>query len=178
MKEIALKQAIAALTEMLHGLRQIGIADNHEQAAAGWSRFLNGSQKVYNKLCAGAKGHPESFSWMQRQLDIRKTDQGLAYVHQARHAEEHGLEEGATEQPTRPFYMDVGEVEYHGRKFPVTLMPRGSYLGPITNRGVTYYPPALEDGPELGRTPLLWLAERTAEQIGEMVNAAGGLPLH
>jgi hypothetical protein len=53
--------------------------------------FLTSSHRVFSKLAAGAQAGKSS-AWYGRIKRERKNDDLLAYMQQARHADEHGLE--------------------------------------------------------------------------------------
>jgi hypothetical protein len=65
--------------------------DGARQMSQLWSDYLAGSQRVFSKLAAAASGGKCS-AWSGRIKNQRKNDELLQYVHQARHADEHGLE--------------------------------------------------------------------------------------
>ena len=56
-----------------------------------WGDFLIAAGAVYSKLEQGAKGHPASEPWFGAKKAQRKADPLLAYLHQARNVEEHGI---------------------------------------------------------------------------------------
>ena len=57
-----------------------------------WEEFLTAAHGIYSKLEQGAKTAPASKVWFNQKKHERRTDPLLTYIHQARNAEEHGIE--------------------------------------------------------------------------------------
>ena len=128
-----------------------------QEMPALWSDYLVGSQRVFSKLAAAATGR-KSAPWYGNIKNQRKSDELLQYVHQARHADEHGLENiaepsaggiafGAADR-RRPFKMALfrigmpGEITIVGpENVGVAFKPANAILFPVTNEGRTYEPP-------------------------------------
>ncbi len=91
MRRLALQRANQELRHMREAYECLRIAQNFDQAERYWSGFLDAHQRVYNRLSAGKTGHPASVRWMIDKLRERRDDPLLQYLHQARHADEHGL---------------------------------------------------------------------------------------
>jgi hypothetical protein len=58
-----------------------------------WANFLNAGNSVYEALAKGSKATPQSRQWFGAKKRERRTDPLLNYMHQARNAAEHGLNE-------------------------------------------------------------------------------------
>jgi hypothetical protein len=59
---------------------------------AAWIDFLYAFNGVYQKLQKGSLLNGKSKAWFGRIKHMRDSDELLSYLHQARNAEEHGLE--------------------------------------------------------------------------------------
>ena len=93
-------------------------------------------------------------AWSERLQKTRDQDELLRYVHQARHADEHGLERIAEKQGGElgttpgdgPAYIRTitaipgkrVSIEYSGARPHVTWTPETVVLLPVRNRGLVY----------------------------------------
>ena len=64
-----------------------------QQINHSWKDFVASSNKFFSMLKLGAKSNTKSEPWFGRISHFRKKDELLNYMHQARHGEEHELEE-------------------------------------------------------------------------------------
>lgn len=92
MKQAAIAHANARLAKARRALSEMNEAKSLDDAALAWSDFLIAASGVYSKLEQGAKGGGKSEGWFGRKKHERKADPLLQYVHQARNADEHGIE--------------------------------------------------------------------------------------
>jgi hypothetical protein len=86
----------AAQAEIARARRAILLLEkpkNFSEAASAWFEFLLAANRIYSKLERGAKGNGRSMAWFGRMKHARKNDELLSYLHHARNAEEHGLEQ-------------------------------------------------------------------------------------
>jgi hypothetical protein len=121
-----------------------------------WSDFLVGSQRVFSKLAA-ASTSGRSSAWFGRIKNARKNDPLLQYIHQARHADEHGLEPIAKAN-SRSFGIDAANrdlslrinhlqiargaiTKLDAENAYLSFTPADAILHPVTNDGRTYAPP-------------------------------------
>lgn len=130
-------------------------------AKSAWSDLLIRLQRVYNRLAAAAPETGSANAWWGRKKHERENDELLMYLHQARHAEEHGLDEiVGTRPPSLGINPGPGGVSFGpgGTTFSVgpegatvvgdwsgslklTYNPPALILVPVTNRNVVYNPP-------------------------------------
>lgn len=66
-----------------------------------WYVFLTSSKNIYTVLEQGSKSTPQSRQWFGKVKSLRKSDQLLQYLFEARNDEEHGLGESLRLQPAR-----------------------------------------------------------------------------
>jgi hypothetical protein len=92
MKQIAIVQAKAKLEKARQAVAALANAKTLPEANSTWADFLHAAIGIYTKLEQGAKGSGPSNAWFGRKKHERKTDPLLRYIHQARNADEHGLE--------------------------------------------------------------------------------------
>lgn len=92
MKAVALAKAgdhLELAEEAAKGLTLDGGFKLYERA---WSEFLSQVSRFYSKLEQGAKGTAKSEGWFGHKKGERSDDPLLSYLHQARNADEHGLD--------------------------------------------------------------------------------------
>lgn len=92
MKRAAVDQARNRLEKARRALADMKNSRLLDATASAWSNFLVASSGVYSKLEQGAKGAGLSEAWFGRKKHERRTDRLLQYIHQARNADEHGIE--------------------------------------------------------------------------------------
>lgn len=125
-----------------------------------WSDFLIGSQRVFSKLAAASEG--KSAAWFGKIAKERGEDELLVYVHQARHADEHGLEKVASPvggdlqvnedaagkgMLIKELRIGNGSVEnLDAENAAIRFNPADAVLHPVKNRGRTYPPPNTHEG--------------------------------
>lgn len=93
MKSKAIDQARARLEKCNEAISKMESSASFEQFEAAWSDFLLAAAGVYSKLEQGAKGVGSSEGWFGRKKNVRKNDELLRYIHHARNADEHGLDQ-------------------------------------------------------------------------------------
>ncbi len=158
-----------------------------------WRDLLNHIQRVHNYLNAAAKGSNAEVTWVQTQTNIRKNDELLQYAHQARHADEHGLEEVVQPQFTGylipPWnsgvninsvmhspdgYLVVDAVDDNGNQVDPLEIVALNYVRivPVTNRAVPYAVPTSHLGQPVDVNNIAIIARQLARHIDNTVNAA------
>ena len=106
MNPTAHRQAAIAVKRAARALRRLNESDEPEDLEEAWDHFLHESSRVYAKLRAAARGHPQSWKWFGKRLDERESDPLLLYTHHARNSDMHRYEEVATTK--NPMVMRVG----------------------------------------------------------------------
>ncbi len=122
-----------------------------------WSDFLNHMQRAYNRL-GGAAKDGRARGWYQRLQAQRSADPLMQYLHQARHADEHGIEEVSDEffgsieigsgSYVESFSVDNRRVTSSKVSGNVKITLKHE-LVPVKNRGVTYPIPDAHLGKEM-----------------------------
>ena len=90
----AILQANQRLANARDALVKLEAANNLTAVERAWSDYLIATSAIYSKLEIGAKGQNFSGPWFGAKKRQRKDDPLLSYLHQARHAEEHGIAHG------------------------------------------------------------------------------------
>lgn len=97
MKPIAIEQAKIRLIKARRATSRLINAKSYEDAEDAWTDFLSAAAAIYSKLEQGCKNDGASGAWFGRKKKVRKDDELLRYLHQARNSDEHGIER-VTEQ--------------------------------------------------------------------------------
>jgi hypothetical protein len=173
MDKRAVEHAERAFRRARRRLEEFGTATDIDEAEELWSEFLHWASKVHEKIRAGApqNGDPDSWTWFKKKLDERENDELLAYMHHARNAEHHRLEDVAAAEKfvsinsRGTVLIDKLTISPEG---PVgTWHPQGPSskliveqtlklrLVPVTDKGVTYPVPTRHRGDQtaVGRNP-------------------------
>jgi hypothetical protein len=102
MKPNAIQQAEQRLISAQEALDAFKGAETKPDIAAArrhWSSFLAEGAGVFTKLEQGAKCCGKCAAWFGRVKNLRKKDQLLSYLHHARDADTHGLDEVTVHAP-------------------------------------------------------------------------------
>lgn len=159
MKLQGLQKALAEFDAARRARAAMAAASRIEEVEAHWAEFLVRFGRIYNKLAAATKGDPRAAPWFGRQSNLRSKDPLLRYLHQARDCHEHSIEAVTeTHKGSATFASDDGgkaeslQADMDGFRGRIFLRPGtsgtiggslpGIVLVPVTNRGVTYDPPA------------------------------------
>lgn len=125
MDRAAVVHARNRLVNAEKSLKKLKNANARSEANRRWSDFLIACAGVYNKLEQGAKSSGSSEAWFGRKKHERKSDGLLSYLHHARNAEEHSLQQ-ITGESTGAFFV-------HGSMF-VTPLGDGQFKFDRTNK--------------------------------------------
>ena len=103
---------------------------------AAWSELLRRVERVYAKTKASSSNMSGWPSINSEIVNLRKTDPVLLYIQQARHADEHSIQDVATDWDAQlsAVTQEDGSVKVSWKHWDRPLLP-------VTNRGVTYQPP-------------------------------------
>ncbi|WP_027991925.1 hypothetical protein [Sinorhizobium meliloti] len=74
-------------------------ASDHPEIVDLWDEFLHDLQAIFNAVGNAAGTNGKSQAWFARKKQERKNDELLQYLHQARHAAEHGIAPIASRMP-------------------------------------------------------------------------------
>src|SRR5262249_19142107 len=145
-----------------------------DELAWAWSGFLTDAQRVFLKLREATRAGPSN-RWSEILQRTRDQDELLRYVHQARHADEHGLE--SAQKQNGELNITAGDgpahihtitaipgkgvsIEYRGERPVVTWTPERVVLLPVRNRGVVYPVPTQHLRQRLPDATAMSIAER------------------
>lgn len=124
----------AATRELKRALRAtkqfVEAGDDFESAEDAYDTFLTHAGRVYEKLRAACHGHPLDWRWWKKKMDERRDDELLVYVHKARNAETHRLENSTiwlkpgNHQIHLQGYGPILETIYFGQLQPLSVTDR------------------------------------------------------
>lgn len=161
-------------------------ASDLEAMADAWELFLIYHQRTWNRCEAHYKGQACWTPLLPKYSAKRKQDSLLQYVHQARHADEHGLSlvaepqasftvvSGGTIQGGSVIRGDGPSFIAPGSTAKVVFHPATVVANPVWNRGQRYDPPVLHGR---DRPPVLPVAEeaiRFYAQLFQEIEERGG----
>lgn len=93
MKSKAIERAKDRLNRASQAVEALDNANGFEQVSAAWYDFLLASDAIYEQLRAGSSRSDRSRGWFNNKAGQRKADPLLNYLHHARNAEYHGIED-------------------------------------------------------------------------------------
>ena len=139
-----------------------------------WKEFLRRLERSWNKLNALHKSDPRWNAWQSPYVHMRRTDQLISYLVNARGADEHSVQEitaaegtSVTINPATGSGMHIERMVFTRNsihvqsKQPVkiTFSPAKIRLLPVVNRGQTYPVPTEHKGDSLDPSNITALAE-------------------
>jgi hypothetical protein len=80
-------------------LSELKVSSEYEVFSDTWYTFLVAEKSVYTVLEQGAKISPQSRQWFGKVKQIRRDDELLQYLFEARNDDEHGLESSTVHVP-------------------------------------------------------------------------------
>ena len=146
----------------------VGSFVEYEQA---WREFLRRVERIYGKTRAASRNLPQWQPINSRVHQLREKDPLLLYVRQARNADEHTIQDVASDWQPEPYAVPIGDgaVEVHFKHGDRPLLP-------VTVRGVTYEPARAHLGASFadslgkGRDEPAIVAEMTLSFYAEFIN--------
>jgi hypothetical protein len=111
MKPQGVEKARYYLNKAKAALERVRVSRNFEQFSDAWVDFLAALNSVHSKLEAASEGNPKSYQWMSKKIHIRRKDPLLLYLHQARNAEEHGIEDVAEDAGIGVSVLGTGYIK-------------------------------------------------------------------
>jgi hypothetical protein len=189
---IALDRAIDHLGDARSSFDRLKRASTLAEAERDWSSLLINVQRTISKLAAGAK-EGSSAGWFGKIRHDQRHDPLVQYMHQARHADEHGVDRVAEARPggvklnpadpTKPFHIgqmiiDRGTVHMSGGSNVFAVITPGELaLKPVLNEGRIYNPPTAHRGEDLTDRSLLGVATKMMSYLEGKVAEAEALPV-
>lgn len=172
MKQIAIDKAQARLDKARTSLARIRASTSYADFVSAWTDFLVNANSVYTILEQGAKSSPQCRQWFGGKKKERRADPLLQYLHQARNADEHGLEpvsqlRGGSFSLSAEGSIHIERLAIDGNgnidlrlgpdstgKPVIKLTPATAVLLPVTDDrfGATFQPPLEHKGVKLTDT--------------------------
>lgn len=166
-----LEPANKQLTFAQNCIDRMKIATNFDDYDEAWTDYLSRIENIFNRIWAASSPVREKFVGFSSKVNhLRKTDELLIYLKQARNTVHHGIADTSKSIPAA-FNITAKDVPVHIKDFGydsqgnlilvstgplnVKFQPERVELIPCTNRGETYYPPRHHKGlPITGKDPL------------------------
>jgi hypothetical protein len=158
-------------------------------ALDAWEDFLNSAGRFYTKMRAAAVGKPKLWAWFTSKLDERRDDPFLQYMHQARNADVHRLEESVVLHGRVGFRAVGGSIAFFGGSIdsetginfdwkPLTPGARMEnfiedarlLLTDVTNSGRTYAVPKTHLGNDLGELTIFDATQLMVAYLDSMLS--------
>lgn len=133
MKIVGFQKAQKRAEQLKKCLDQLRSSRNHSDFEEAWTNFLLAHNAIFTILEQSAKHSPQSRQWYGRKKNERRKDPLLQYLHQARNADEHGIEPITVDVPGSVNVIgDVygGLIKFDGQGRPAFFMekrPDGTY---------------------------------------------------
>lgn len=162
------------------GIDKIKGSNSLDEYEDHWKDFLHNLERAWNKLTSHLKRSPKFQGWNRRgQVErLRKQDELLSYLINARGADEHSIEDitkkeagGIGINPAQgnsltinQLVIDNGNISFDAdRPVKIEFISGKIRLLPITNRGREYKVPAKHLGKDIASTDPAKLAELALE---------------
>jgi hypothetical protein len=143
MEQIAVDKARRRLEKATGCVKRMEDSRSFSEFESAWTDFLIALNSIHAALELGAKTNPQSRQWYGGKKTMRRKDPLLSYLHQARNADEHGIEPIAAHKPGG---VKIGA----GAQLSViakTVVNRGKAsikFHPIEGPGLVIIPPSAE----------------------------------
>lgn len=163
----AVTKAKLKLDQAKSALNGVKTSKDFDEFQNFWVMFLSSGNTIYTSLQQGAKINAPSKRWFDKKNCLRKRDALLQYLHQARNAENHGIEPVAE---LIPGGLNIGPIDPSRRavisnsvvnisdngvaisnlegidNLRIEMVPPKVILITVYNRGVPYAPPSEHKG--------------------------------
>jgi hypothetical protein len=164
---IELGRAVAAVDAMRN-------AKTLEEFEENWKELLRRTERTWNKIHAHFGKSPKWSSWHIKFESLRKTDQVLSYLVNARGAEEHTVNEIVGREPGgiginaaegNSLYIERMEITggkitiQSSQKLKIDFISARTTLMPVLNRGRTYQVPTEHLGKPIDSKNVVAVAE-------------------
>ncbi|RUV98327.1 hypothetical protein [Mesorhizobium sp.] len=171
MKTKGYQKAQDEIADAREAVRRMVAADTLGAAEREWRNFLEHFARMFNKLLIACKGDTRAYPWFGKKKNEREKNPLLIYLSQARHSNEHSIEDSTEHVTTSitfdgppgtisidgPLYDENGNIRISAfstsSNMTVTHGLTGLRILPVTNRGVTYTPPIAAAGTVIESTP-------------------------
>lgn len=166
-------------------------AGSFREFRKSWTEFLLHANGVYTQLEQAAKVTPQARQWFGAKKRERKDDELLQYLRQARHSDEHTLDEVSRYEPG---FIGVGESgSGHIEGLVLSTLPSGELeilapdgmpvpiksvrpritLRPVTGKGnIVYLPPMSRRGKSLADISPAAIATLAVEALDQLLSEA------
>jgi hypothetical protein len=158
MKQIAVDKARRRLEKASMCLKRMEDSGSFDEFESAWTDFLIALNAIHTSLEQDAKTSPQSRQWYGGKKVVRRKDPLLSYLHQARNADEHGIEPIAAHKPggvkigagaqlsvIAKTVVNRGKasIEFHPIEGPgLEIIPPSAELIPVRNQfGNVFAPP-------------------------------------
>jgi hypothetical protein len=164
------------------------LAKSFDEFEEHWREFLRRLERIWNKSEAHYRRSPKWNGWKGKFEALRREDELLLYLYQARGAEEHSVAELVQHEPgslaikagpsgsvhIRRMQMAGNRIELEvlGEPPVIELTPSRVKLLPVTNRGRTYSPPTKHLGVDIDPTRVIEAAELAIAFYDELLKKA------
>jgi hypothetical protein len=165
----ALAAAHRAANRAFEAAKRLQDAETLDEQIDAWEDHLMHAARVYEKLKAGARGNQKSWAWFGKKQDERNDDELLCYMHHARNADYHRLEDVTHKEPGPRF---AGKMR--GERIDVEI-PGKLKLVPVTDKQIEYQPPKMFKGRGLQNDYAYFAAFLMVIHLREMVAEAHSL---
>jgi hypothetical protein len=137
MEKAAIGKARTRLQKARESLDRAKSSKDFGEFTSAWTDFLTATNNIHSTLRAGAQSNATSRQWVGGKKRIRTQDPLLSYLHQARNADEHGIEPVAELVPASlsisgAEIAKVQRVDRDGNNFNITLHPHIKELPTVT----------------------------------------------
>lgn len=184
MNDKALSQAKSRVQAAKKKLEDMLLSGSPNDTCALWSEFLTEHNKAYQKLYRATETG-KSKIWADKLKNTRKCDELLRYIHHARNADEHGIEDITASDPSVLTIGDPGEdvhIEYLNINGPnvsgkvhhgtVRWYPPRVRLIPVKDRGEIYDLPHVHLGEEISPDSPFRLGELACKYLESVIREA------
>jgi hypothetical protein len=169
MKREAIEKATKALDAARDAYLLLGKDESFPQSEQAWRDFLSQACRVYNYLEAGSQGCRKSNPWYGKVKHDRNKDPLLRYLHHARNADEHSLQD--VKPPLTALSISPDPITEPGLQ-TISITVGYGHLVPITDSGVKYDVPKEHQGKSLTDTKLLTAAQLSLDYLEGIINDA------
>ena len=165
----AIEKATAALDAARDAYLALKNAETFPQSDRAWTNFVIHANRVYHYLCKGSKDYGSSEAWYGKIKHDRGKDPLLRYLHHARNADEHSLQN--IKLPAT--LLNVSPITEASSPLTITVgYSIEGYLVPVIDRGDKYDVPEQHQGIPLADSCPLTVAQLALKYLDGIINDA------